>query len=223
MKDLMYDVVYNGLTDIWQPKNVKVIAKTGTAQIASPKGGYLSGEYDYVKSFAGVFPADNPKYIIYFSTQKMQTGTKNMASVITTLIDDIAQYSKFTESDNDVNYKKIISLDNYISKKTVDSVNELLKLELQPIIVGDGKYVIDHFPNKDDRLIINDKVFLKTNSTNYTMLDLSKWSMNEAKTFCDLVGISCIFNGYGTIVSQSMAKDSILDKDSVVAFELMDY
>ena len=38
-------------------KNIKIAGKTGTSQT-----GYASGEIEYVSSFVGYFPADNPKY-----------------------------------------------------------------------------------------------------------------------------------------------------------------
>ena len=38
-------------------KNIKIAGKTGTSQI-----GYTSDEIEYVSSFVGYFPADNPKY-----------------------------------------------------------------------------------------------------------------------------------------------------------------
>ena len=64
VRDLMYKMIYDGFSSskAFAPSNVTLIGKTGTAQIASPKGGYLTGEYDYIKSFAGVFPYDNPQY-----------------------------------------------------------------------------------------------------------------------------------------------------------------
>ena len=38
-------------------KNIKIAGKTGTSQT-----GYASGEIEYISSFVGYFPADNPKY-----------------------------------------------------------------------------------------------------------------------------------------------------------------
>ena len=59
----MYDVVYNGLSTYWQPNNVTLAGKTGTAQIASSTGGYLTGTTNYIRSFAGIFPYEDPEYI----------------------------------------------------------------------------------------------------------------------------------------------------------------
>ena len=41
---------------------IKVAGKTGTAQVADQYGGYHSGVTRYWLSFAGFFPADDPRY-----------------------------------------------------------------------------------------------------------------------------------------------------------------
>ena len=68
MHEIMKKVI--DINKYWQVNNVSIMGKTGTAQIASPKGGYLTGTYDYIKSFAGIFPADDPKYIVYVAGKK---------------------------------------------------------------------------------------------------------------------------------------------------------
>ena len=109
----------------WQVNNVSIMGKTGTAQIASPKGGYLTGTYDYIKSFAGIFPADDPKYIVYVAGKKPETNLGSWAKVITTAIEEIASYAKLTESKSDADPSKIITLDNYISKYLDTTLEEL--------------------------------------------------------------------------------------------------
>lgn len=48
----------------------KVAGKTGTAQISQGVGGYKNGTMNYLLSFAGYFPADNPRYSCIVCIQK---------------------------------------------------------------------------------------------------------------------------------------------------------
>lgn len=48
----------------------KVCGKTGTAQVATGRGGYHSGQVEYLISFCGFFPAEAPKYTCLVCIQK---------------------------------------------------------------------------------------------------------------------------------------------------------
>ena len=64
MQTILEHVVSQGLGRKAAPRSkaFKVAGKTGTAQIADENGGYHSGTTRYWLSFAGYFPADNPRY-----------------------------------------------------------------------------------------------------------------------------------------------------------------
>ena len=62
MQTILEHVVSQGLGRKAGSKKFKVAGKTGTAQIADQFGGYHSGTTRYWLSFAGYFPADNPRY-----------------------------------------------------------------------------------------------------------------------------------------------------------------
>ena len=47
---------------------VRISAKTGTAQVADPKTGAYSAD-NYVSSAMGIFPTDDPRYIVYVAIQ----------------------------------------------------------------------------------------------------------------------------------------------------------
>ncbi len=63
VKKLLEGVVKTGTATNLQCSSFSIAGKTGTAQIALNSGGYTSETgIDYNASFAGYFPADNPKY-----------------------------------------------------------------------------------------------------------------------------------------------------------------
>jgi cell division protein FtsI (penicillin-binding protein 3) len=62
MQTILEHVVSQGLGKKAGSKSFKVAGKTGTAQVADQHGSYHSGITRYWLSFAGFFPADNPRY-----------------------------------------------------------------------------------------------------------------------------------------------------------------
>lgn len=213
MHEIMKKVI--DINKYWQVNNVSIMGKTGTAQIASPKGGYLTGTYDYIKSFAGIFPADDPKYIVYVAGKKPETNLGSWAKVITTAIEEIASYAKLTESKSDADPSKIITLDNYISKYLDTTLEELKNKKIDVIILGNGKYIIDQYPLKNKTLLSGEKLFLLTNDKEIKMENLKGWSLSEVKTYCNLIGLKLEYNGYGYVINQSIEENAILDVNNM--------
>ena len=70
MQTILEQVVSIGLGKKAGSPNFKVAGKTGTAQMSKGAGGYKSGIVNYLLSFAGYFPADNPRYSCIVCIQK---------------------------------------------------------------------------------------------------------------------------------------------------------
>ena len=70
MQTILEQVVSLGLGKKAGSHNFKVAGKTGTAQVSKGAGGYKSGITNYLVSFAGYFPADNPRYSCIVCIQK---------------------------------------------------------------------------------------------------------------------------------------------------------
>ena len=70
IQTILEHVVSRGLGKKAGSPSFKVAGKTGTAQVSQGKGGYKSGGVSYLLSFAGFFPADNPRYSCIVCIQK---------------------------------------------------------------------------------------------------------------------------------------------------------
>lgn len=70
MQTILEHVVSQGLGRKAGSTSFKVAGKTGTAQISKGSGGYKAGGTNYLLSFAGFFPADNPRYSCIVCIQK---------------------------------------------------------------------------------------------------------------------------------------------------------
>jgi len=72
-----------------------VAGKTGTAQIAGPDGSYVDDLY--VSSFAGFFPADDPKYVVLVVLDKPDSrllGTVTATDAFKGVAQDILRYAR---------------------------------------------------------------------------------------------------------------------------------
>lgn len=214
IRELMYNTV-NG-TDAgttgsaYKIDAISVIGKTGTAQIYDNEtGGYLKGDNAYIYSFSGMFPADDPEYIIYAAIKKPNVGRSSiLATAVKSVIESIVKYKNIA---SDTKTNTILTLDNYQNQK-LDSVLETLnKYNIQTIVIGDGDVVVNQYPKADEKVLGNDKVFLLTNGKNYVMPNIISWSKKDVNMLCKFLDISCTFNGYGYVTKQSIKENTKLE------------
>ncbi len=215
MKDLMYKVVYDGLefNYAYQPKSITLIGKTGTAEIASENGGYLKGTNDYVRSFAGMFPYENPKYIIYFATKRNTGG--DIPKTVSSTVEDIARVTNLIENKNDVDKSKIVTIPQYINHSVQDVTEDLKKQKLTPVILGNGKIIIDQYPKAATKTVDTAKVFLLTNGSEIKMPDVTNWSANEIIRLCNMLNLQYTLKGFGNVLSTNILKDTVIDSKSM--------
>lgn len=205
MKELMYNAV-NASWAITSANSFKiegttVIGKSGTAQIYE-NGKYLDGTNNYIFSFAGMFPYENPEIIIYAAMKKPTHGTSvGLADATKSVMENVSKYLKIT---ND-NIKDIeqITIDSYYSKD-ISILNDL-KEKLDIVILGNGNKIIDQYPKSNTTLLKGDKLFILTNSE-YTIPDLTGYSRKEVINLLSMTDKKYIIEGYGYVVSQTIEK-----------------
>ena len=223
IQDMMHNVVYSNLTDAknYKPTAVEMIGKTGTAQIANPNGrGYLTGSNDYIRSFSGLFPYNDPQYIVYISVKQFSGNFKKVSQAVVNVVDEIVKYKNIVSTVEENKEQSIIVLESYLNTDVLSTEEKLKALGLNPVVIGDGKYVVNQYPNKKSHVLKGSKVFLKTESQNITMPDVTNWSENEITTFCNFIGLKYTLNGSGHVTSISIPAGSVIDLSTIVEINL---
>lgn len=206
IKELMRGVVQDGCKIAtgggYNVPGYDVIGKTGTAQIASSSGGYLKGSKNYIRSFATLFPGDDPEIIVYVAASKI-SDAKYLKNAVKSLIKDVGTYlnivgSKEVEETGTYTTKSYINLD-------VNTVKTSLEVSsMEPIIIGEGTKIIKQYPSSNTKLNAHNKIFLVTNDSNYKMIDIKGWSRSDVSTYANLTGLDVTFDGYGYVKTYSI-------------------
>ena len=215
IKELMYNTVNSsiGTGRSYKINGFNVIGKTGTAQI-SENGKYLEGKTNYLLSFAGMFPKDDPEIIIYSASKKPKSdSTTVIAPSVVEVIKNIAKYrNMFLEiEEEDVTSQKY-TLSSYVSSTTINAKNTLEKMGMKVTTIGNGDKVIGQYPIANKTIVTGDKVFLLTNDKKVTMPDMKGWARSEVITYCRLANIDYDIKGYGYVKSQNIKVGTVIDK-----------
>ena len=220
IKDLMYRVVNSDSSETTGSKykmdGYDLIGKTGTAQIANPRTGkYYDGKYDYITSFSGMYPKDDPKVILYVAFQRSYNSNV-LPQTVQTIVRDTAKYLGIFEEAPEIN-KEVTTykLGSYKNKTTEAVKQSLDALGASYVIFGDGNKVISQYPNKNSKVSTKDKVFIFTNGT-ITMPDLTNYSVKEADVVLSKLGIKHTINASGYIGYQSISAGTVINSDTEV-------
>lgn len=218
IKNLMYHTINDsdGAGISFKINGYDLIGKTGTAQIADGKGGYLA--HDVNRSIALMFPKENPEIIIY-GAAKYATSIYPLSSSIKDIVVNLSKYYNIYDN-KDKNELNEIELDNYINRNIKTVSSNLKEVGLNVITIGDGDKIINQYPSNGNKLIKGDRIYLVTNGTNYNMIDLNDYSYSEVKTFCNLVNITCNLSGNGYVYEQSIDANTLINKESVLNLKL---
>ena len=220
IKDLMYRVVNSDSSETTGSKykmdGYDLIGKTGTAQIANPRTGkYYDGKYDYITSFSGMYPKDDPKVILYVAFQRSYNSNV-LPQTVQTIVRDTAKYLGIFEEAPEINKEVTTYKLGSYKNKTTESVKQTLdKAGATYVIFGDGNKVISQYPNKNSKVSTKDKVFIFTNGT-VTMPDLTNYSVKEADIVLSKLGIKHTINASRYIGYQSVGVGTVINSDTEV-------
>ncbi|WP_461610423.1 penicillin-binding protein [Cytobacillus kochii] len=199
----------------YQIDGYKVAGKTGTAQIPKEGGGYITGRENYVFSFLGMAPAEDPELLVYVAVQQpalenTETGSDPVSEIFKPVMKNSLSYLSIEPTDYD---KLQVSKGlNFEGKSVEQAKKSIEKNGMQPIIIGDGKKVVEQSPGATESVLEGEKVILKTDGK-LTVPDLTGWSMRDVMKFVKLSNLKLNSVGNGFAVKQNLAPGSAIKED----------
>ena len=222
IKQLMYNVVHGepgqSAGRAYNVEGISLFGKTGTAQIADLKnGGYLTGTNDYIRSFEGMFPYEDPEIIIYVAIK----GTSANATIETvkSLTTNISKYLKLSEETKSTEMV-CVEIDSYINKDTSE-VKKILESKLVvPIVLGSGNKIIKQYPLAGSSVMSYDKVFLLTNDYDVKMPNIIGYSAKDVISLSNILGLDYKLNGTGFVTNALIPEGSDVNTSTVLEVTL---
>ncbi len=213
----------HGTGKLYALPGYKVAGKTGTSQIPDPKTGkYMTGSDNYIFSFMGMAPADDPEIVMYVTMQQpklngSETGGQAVADVFNPVMKNSLQYMNIKPTEQ----KKLATKDvPKVTSKTVDEAKKAIeKQDLTPIIIGSGKKIVQQLPAENSKVLQNQRVILMTDGE-MTVPNMMNWPKDDVLKVSEITGIPFTFKGSGYVAKQSVSAGTVMNTSTKMAIEL---
>ena len=224
VKDLMIGVIEDptGSGSSYVLDHFTSGGKTGTAQIAEGANGYLTGSNDYVYSYMGFAPAEEPELVMYVAIDRPKKGGHaELGELYRYVMDNSLSYLGATKTPvlEFESEQEQVTVPNLLNQDVSKAIELVKSQTLRPIVLGDGKRIFSQAPSANRELLQNEKVFLMTDTT-FELPDFTNYSKNDMMTFKTLTGLDIEIVGDGLVVSQSIEPKTLVSQDTSVQVEL---
>ncbi|WP_445613912.1 penicillin-binding protein [Geobacillus sp. YF-1] len=228
VRDILETVVTSehGTGRPYQIEGYRVAGKTGTAQIPSAAGGYLTGRENYIFSFLGMAPADDPKLLMYVAVQQphldvTETGAAPVSQIFTTVMKSSLQYLHIQPVEEKRTEEKAAQrpLDSFIGQPAELAAKQVKESGYVPVVIGRGRSVEDQLPQAGEDVLVGERVVLKTDGT-AAMPDLRGFSLRNAMKVARVLGLRPSTKGSGYVISQNIRPGAEVRKGDYLIVEL---
>ena len=217
-KSLLEGVVIRGTgRNVFKNSPYRIAGKTGTAKIASG-GGYSK---TYNASFAGYFPADNPKYSCIVSINKPTAGKYYGGSVAAPAFKEIADklYSTLLVFD-------LKKEESGLSQQLPEDSHTSNYHELKTIYKELGIAATDYLHEEQWATVIKHEDKLEFESVEFSedrIPDVKGMRAKDAVYLLENMGLKTTISGRGQVKSQSIKAGSKLAKGQQIKLQLAIY
>jgi cell division protein FtsI (penicillin-binding protein 3) len=215
---MLEGVCENGTGRSLQNPWFKIAGKTGTAQIATGTGGYQKGMY--LASFAGYFPADNPKYSLIVTINNPRSGAFYGGSVAGPVFKEIAERvfaakNLFEEATDEPEYPERLVFPD-IKKGSSENILHIARELNLPGITGTPGTRHASVRQLDDRLVLDEMEIAAGK-----VPDVRGMGASDAIFILENAGLQVnTIKGVGKVKEQSLKPNSSFNRGAVVHLTL---
>lgn len=228
VRNILETVITEPIGTGYQKYNIEgydVAGKTGTANMTE-NGRYLTGKNDYVFSFLGMAPVDEPQLIVYVAVQQPEVesyseGSKPVSMIFKQIMKNSLQYLNIQPEEQEP--VKIIDVPNVEGKSREEAKVGLEQLEVTPVILGTGNKIVEQIPKEGQPLMKGEKVILKTDGK-LSIPNMEGWSLRDVMKVASLAELELNITGNGYVTKQSVQSGTSVKSGDylVVHFERPD-
>ncbi|MFJ8530634.1 penicillin-binding protein [Bacillus sp. NPDC094106] len=217
-----------GTGNAYKIDGYSVGGKTGTAQIPDGKGGYMTGRENYIFSFLGMAPIDDPQLIVYLAIKQPKLkdneyGAQPLAEIFKSVTKDSLEYLKIKPQevkDPKKYVKEQQAVVPDVTGKTMEEAAKALeeKEKFRPIKLGEGK-VKQQVPKATEKTLKGDRIFLVGDKP--TMPNIQGWALRDVMNLAKTLNLNLKPSGTGYVTEQSVAEGTLLQPGTELAVTLV--
>lgn len=209
----------------FQLEDYSIGGKTGTAQIPNPNGGgYLKGGGNYIYSFLGMAPIEDPDLVIFVSVQQPkleagQMGADPVSFIVKNVVENSLHYLNINPEKNEETEIERTEMPKLIGESTESVLEQLNGKGLNVTAIGSGAEIAAANVKQGELLLPNNHIILLTDEP--LMPDLTGWSRREVLQFADLLDIQLEISGNGYVEAQSLDEGTPLQRKAYLSVDLL--
>lgn len=196
--------------------------KTGTAQISKPGGGYYWGRNDFLYSFLGMAPVEDPQLIVYVMVHRpnlevTETGSDTTSEIFNAVTERSLKYLNIEPENLEI--AKTIEMPNIVGEDLMASQSKLEAQGLKTVVIGQSDNIEEQYPAAKTSAISNSIVFLKGQG-DIQLPDFKGWSKRNIMIYKSLSKLPIEIVGEGFVTEQSLTGGSIVTADTPIVVKL---
>lgn len=219
VKLLLQGVVDSGTATNLKHADYKIAGKTGTAQIAK-EGVYKGQKITYQASFAGYFPADNPKYscivVVNAPSNNVYYANKVAGPIFKEIADKV--YSSRLDIHKELQENGIL-VENKVpfaqngNKNDLQTALEKINIPYQAGAEGDSRWVIAE--NSGAKILLKEK-----DEQGNIVPHVVGMGARDAVYLLENLGLKVTLIGHGTVVQQSIIPGTQITSNKEIILKL---